>query len=40
MDWKCTSASWYLLDRRWLQLPGLPVVHGLPVGTLDRNGTH
>jgi hypothetical protein len=37
VDWKWSSASWYLLDPHGQQLPGLPMVHGLPVGTLDRS---
>lgn len=36
LDWKWSSASWYLLDPPRQQLPGLPMVHGLPIGTLDR----
>jgi putative transposase len=36
VDWKWSSASWYLLDPPRQQLPGLPVIHGLPAGTLDR----
>lgn len=36
-DWKWSSASWYLLDPPRQQLPGLPMIHGLPVGTLDRS---
>jgi REP-associated tyrosine transposase len=36
VDWKWSSASWYLLDSPRQQLPGLPMVHGLPPGTLDR----
>jgi putative transposase len=35
VDWKWSSASWYLLDPVRRQLPGLPVIHGLPVGVLD-----
>lgn len=35
-DWKWSSASWYLLDPPRQQLPGLPTIHGLPSGTLDR----
>jgi putative transposase len=37
VDWKWSSASWYLLDPARQQLPGLPCIHGLPVGTLDRS---
>ena len=36
IDWKWSSASWYLLDPPRQQLVDLPVVHGLPVGTLDQ----
>jgi putative transposase len=36
VDWKWSSASWYLLDPPRQQSPGLPFVHGLPAGTLDR----
>jgi len=36
VDWKWSSASWYLLDPPGQHLPGLPMVQGLPVGTLDR----
>jgi putative transposase len=36
IDWKWSSASWYLLDPPRQQLPQLPIVHGLPTGTLDR----
>lgn len=35
IDWKWSSASWYLLDPPRQQLPGLPFIHGLPVGSLD-----
>jgi putative transposase len=35
-DWKWSSASWYLLDPPRQRPPGLPFIHGLPVGTLDR----
>ncbi len=31
-DWKWSSASWYLLDPPRQQLPGLPFIHGLPMG--------
>jgi putative transposase len=37
IDWRWSSASWYLLDPSRQQLPGLPFVHGLPMGTLDRS---
>jgi putative transposase len=36
IDWKWSSASWYLLKPLRQQLPGLPFIHGLPVGSLDR----
>jgi putative transposase len=36
VDWKWSSASWYLLDPPRQQLPGLPFSHGLPAGTLYR----
>ena len=36
VDWKWSSASWYLLDPPRQQLPTLPFIHGLPVGSLDR----
>jgi putative transposase len=35
IDWKWSSASWYLLDPPRQQRPGLPFIHGLPAGTLD-----
>ena len=35
IDWKWSSASWYLLVPPRQQRPGLPFVHGLAVGTLD-----
>jgi putative transposase len=35
LDWRWSSASWYLLDPPRQHLPGLPFLHGLPVGTLD-----
>ena len=35
VDWKWSSASWYLLDPVRQQLLGLPFIHGLPVGVLD-----
>jgi putative transposase len=34
IDWKWSSASWYLLDPPRQQFPGLPIIHGLPIGTL------
>jgi putative transposase len=36
VDWKWSSASWYLLDPPRRQTPDLPLIHGLPLGTLDR----
>lgn len=36
IEWRWSSASWYLLDPPRQQLPGLPIIHGLPVGMLDR----
>ena len=36
VDWKWSSASWYLLDPPRQQRPGLPKIHGLPAATLDR----
>lgn len=36
IDWKWSSASWYLLHPPRRHLPGLPTIHGLPLGTLDR----
>jgi len=36
VDWKWSSASWYLLDPPRQQRLGLPMVHGLPLGTPDR----
>jgi putative transposase len=36
VNWKWSSASWYLLDPPRRQLPGLPFIYGLPVGVLDR----
>jgi putative transposase len=35
-DWKWSSASWYMLDPPRQQLAGLPFIHNLPMGTLDR----
>jgi len=35
VDWRWSSASWYLLDPPRQQRPGLPIIHGLPVGALD-----
>jgi putative transposase len=36
VDWKWSSAGWYLLDPARQQLPGLPVVHGVPAEVFDR----
>jgi putative transposase len=36
VEWRWSSASWYLLDPPRQQLPGLPFIHGLPAGLLDR----
>lgn len=36
VDWKWSSASWYLLDPFRQQSADLPFIHGLPTGTLDR----
>jgi putative transposase len=36
VDWKWSSARWYLLDPPGQQLGELPFVHGLPAGALDR----
>lgn len=36
VDWKWSSASWYLLDPPRQQIPELPTVHGLPAGIFDR----
>jgi putative transposase len=35
VDWKWSSASWYLLHPLRQQLPGLPFIHELPLGVLD-----
>jgi putative transposase len=37
IDWKWSSARWHLLDPPWQQDPDLPLIHGLPLGALDRN---
>lgn len=34
--WKWSSARYYHLDPPKMQFPGLPFVHGLPMGALDR----
>jgi putative transposase len=36
IEWKWSSASWYLLDTPREQRPGLPFIHALPIGALDR----
>lgn len=36
VDWKWSSASWYLLEPPREQLPGLPAINGVHSGTLDR----
>jgi putative transposase len=36
IDWKWSSASWYLLDPPKQQHADLPIVHGLRAGALDR----
>jgi putative transposase len=36
VDWKWSSASWYLLNPPRQQLQELPIIHGLPAGTVDR----
>jgi hypothetical protein len=35
VECRWSSASWHLLDPLRQQRPGLPIIHGLPVGTLD-----
>jgi putative transposase len=35
VDWKWSSARWYLLDPSRSQHPDLPHIHGLPLGSLD-----
>ncbi|MCC7474335.1 MAG: hypothetical protein IT425_02975 [Pirellulales bacterium] len=37
IEWRWSSASWYLLEPPGQQQPGLPFTHGLPAGTLDRS---
>ena len=34
IDWKWSSARWYLLDPPRQQDPDLPFIHGLPAGTI------
>jgi putative transposase len=36
VDWRWSSASWYLLEPARQQLPGLPSIDGAPLGTFDR----
>lgn len=36
IDWKWSSACWYLFNPPRQQLAGLPFIHGLPIGTFDR----
>jgi putative transposase len=36
VEWKWSSARWYLLDPPRQQFPELPFIHGLPAGALDR----
>ncbi len=36
IDWKWSSARYYLLDNPRQQFPQLPFVHGPPPGTLDQ----
>jgi putative transposase len=36
IDWRWSSASWYLLNPPRQQPPGLPTIHGLPSAALDR----
>jgi putative transposase len=36
VDWKWSCASWYLLNPPRQQRPGLPLIHGLPMETLDQ----
>jgi putative transposase len=35
IDWNWSSASWYMLNPPRQQRSGLPLIHGLPLGTLD-----
>jgi putative transposase len=37
IDWKWSSARWYLNDPPQQQAPDLPIIHGLRPGTLDHN---
>jgi putative transposase len=36
VDWKWSSASWYLLNPTRQQHADIPYIHGLPAGTLDK----
>ena len=36
VDWKWSSARWYLLNPPKQQDPDLPLIHGLPTGTFGR----
>lgn len=36
VEWRWSSASWYLLDPPRQQSANLPFIHGLPVGAVDR----
>jgi len=36
VDWKWSSARWYLFDPPRQRFADLPFIHGLPAGTLDR----
>ena len=36
VDWKWSSACWYLCDPPHRQDPDLPFIHGLPPGALDK----
>ena len=36
VDWKWSSARWYLHEPPMQQDPDLPIIHGVPVGALDE----
>jgi putative transposase len=36
VDWRWSSARWYLLDPPRQQFPALPFVRGVPIGAFDR----
>jgi putative transposase len=36
VDWRWSSARWYLLDPPRQHFPALPFVHGVPIGAFDR----